>query len=187
MVCYFLLQIGLFYLFHTLLLPAFKISWLHPVRDGDDEDTHPKLVSFLEVFTYVMSFLCTFVYILVLMIGPGTQDPVPKEVEEYFKKEKASTSTVQRSSSERADLSQYEPCKKCSTIKAYGTHHCSICNKCVPMMDHHCMWVNQCVGKNNRVLFVALLLIGPTGLYTFAQLVYHSNFEVFCTLHLDNF
>ncbi len=47
MMGYFTLQVVLFYLFHTLHLPAFKISWLYPMRDGTEADTHPKLVDFL--------------------------------------------------------------------------------------------------------------------------------------------
>lgn len=40
-------------------------------------------------------------------------------------------------------------CKKCFTIKAPKSHHCSICKRCVARMDHHCPWVNNCVGYYN--------------------------------------
>lgn len=40
-------------------------------------------------------------------------------------------------------------CKKCATIKAPQSHHCSICKRCVARMDHHCPWVNNCVGYYN--------------------------------------
>lgn len=40
-------------------------------------------------------------------------------------------------------------CKKCTSIKAPGSHHCSICKRCIARMDHHCPWVNNCVGYYN--------------------------------------
>jgi hypothetical protein len=40
-------------------------------------------------------------------------------------------------------------CRKCMTLKAPGSHHCSTCGRCIARMDHHCPWVNNCVGFAN--------------------------------------
>lgn len=55
-------------------------------------------------------------------------------------------------------FSTYKTCKKCYSIKAPRTHHCSICNRCILKMDHHCLWINSCVGLCNYRYFVLLLL-----------------------------
>ena len=99
--------------------------------------------------------MCFFNYIFVRLTGTGTQRKGnPDEI--------------------------IEKCKKCGLDKIYGTHHCSVCNRCVPMMDHHCMWTNSCIGRRNRWIFISLLLWASLGCYWFNTIVSHSNYEVFC-------
>ena len=38
-----------------------------------------------------------------------------------------------------------------------GTHHCSICQRCVYKMDHHCPWTNNCVGYLTMKPFLLFL------------------------------
>jgi len=48
-------------------------------------------------------------------------------------------------------------CTKCDTYRPCGTHHCSMCRRCVLNMDHHCPWVNNCIGIRNHKYFLLLL------------------------------
>jgi palmitoyltransferase len=49
-------------------------------------------------------------------------------------------------------------CKRCRTIKPYGTHHCSSCKRCVVRLDHHCPWINNCVAIFNQKYFLLFLI-----------------------------
>lgn len=41
-------------------------------------------------------------------------------------------------------------CPDCKVIKAPGTKHCTICNKCVPHYETHCTWLDTCIGAKNN-------------------------------------
>lgn len=41
-------------------------------------------------------------------------------------------------------------CPDCKVIKAPGTKHCTICNKCVPHYETHCVWLDTCIGAKNN-------------------------------------
>lgn len=49
-------------------------------------------------------------------------------------------------------------CISCGYHKPEGTHHCSLCGRCVLYMDHHCVWINQCVGLNNHRYFLQFVI-----------------------------
>ncbi|CEO96206.1 Palmitoyltransferase [Plasmodiophora brassicae] len=48
-------------------------------------------------------------------------------------------------------------CRKCKTVKPRGTHHCSVCARCISKMDHHCPWINNCVAAFNQKYFLLFL------------------------------
>lgn len=112
---------------------------------------------------YFLSFMCIFNYLAVILLGAGHQAEI----------------------NPNSDFAPVQ-CLRCPTQKFYGTHHCSVCDRCVPMMDHHCMWTNQCIGLRNRYIFVSLLLFGSLGCYWFVTAVSHSNFETYCMQPLEN-
>ncbi|VIO85798.1 DHHC zinc finger domain containing protein [Brugia malayi] len=59
----------------------------------------------------------------------------------------------------RPECSNAEPlCISCGYHKPEGTHHCSLCGRCVLYMDHHCVWINQCVGLNNHRYFLQFVI-----------------------------
>uniref|UniRef100_A0A1I8EAS1 Palmitoyltransferase n=1 Tax=Wuchereria bancrofti TaxID=6293 RepID=A0A1I8EAS1_WUCBA len=59
----------------------------------------------------------------------------------------------------RPECSDAEPlCISCGYHKPEGTHHCSLCGRCVLYMDHHCVWINQCVGLNNHRYFLQFVI-----------------------------
>jgi hypothetical protein len=121
------------------------------------EEERPFIIHGFIYAGYLMIFMDIVCYILVITLGPGTQHKPDIQNGE-----------------------KVEECKKCQTQKVYGTHHCSVCNRCVPMMDHHCMWTNQCIGHRNREIFLVLLLCGGIGTWGYYNIVVHSNFEEWC-------
>ncbi|CAE7243327.1 PAT11 [Symbiodinium pilosum] len=54
-------------------------------------------------------------------------------------------------------LEGYRFCAPCSDGKPPGSHHCTICRRCVFDMDHHCPFIGNCVGRGNRRSFVVFL------------------------------
>ena len=54
-----------------------------------------------------------------------------------------------------AELSR--ECRWCAAVCWADTHHCRLCDKCVPGFDHHCLWLNTCIGRANYRHFVAAL------------------------------
>ena len=56
------------------------------------------------------------------------------------------------------DINNY--CPKCNiyinTINLIK--HCYICDKCIEGFDHHCIFIGKCIGKNNKKIFLILLI-----------------------------
>ncbi|CAG5111172.1 Oidioi.mRNA.OKI2018_I69.chr2.g5505.t1.cds [Oikopleura dioica] len=63
-------------------------------------------------------------------------------------------------------------CSKCLFPKPTGSHHCSVCAKCVIQMDHHCPWINNCVGHFNRRYFFNFCLWTTIGCGYFSLVGY---------------
>jgi hypothetical protein len=42
-------------------------------------------------------------------------------------------------------------------MRAFGTHHCGKCKRCVYRMDHHCPWTDNCVGYLTIKPFILFL------------------------------
>lgn len=87
-----------------------------------------------------------------------------------------SSTTIRHALSIQDGLTCSEPwCFRCNNHKPRGTHHCSICERCVLHMDHHCIWINQCVGLHNHryfFLFVVFVWISQC-------LILFSNYDTF--------
>ncbi|GMH36353.1 hypothetical protein BSKO_04221 [Bryopsis sp. KO-2023] len=57
----------------------------------------------------------------------------------------------------------YRFCHQCQNSKPPGTHHCSICGKCIADMDHHCPFIGNCVGRANLRCFLVFLIWALVG------------------------
>lgn len=57
------------------------------------------------------------------------------------------------------DINNY--CPKCNILITHGNgiKHCYICDCCIEDFDHHCIWIGKCVGKNNKKIFLLLLIL----------------------------
>ena len=57
------------------------------------------------------------------------------------------------------DINNY--CSKCNIFINNGSFikHCYICDICIEDFDHHCFWIGKCVGKNNKKIFLLLLVL----------------------------
>ena len=57
------------------------------------------------------------------------------------------------------DINNY--CPKCNIFinNNYLIKHCYICNSCIEEFDHHCIWIGKCVGKENKKIFLLLLIL----------------------------
>ena len=63
-------------------------------------------------------------------------------------------------------------CVTCKNWKPLRTHHCSICQVCVPKMDHHCPWLGNCVGYHNfKAFFLFCFYQALTGLWYCKRMV----------------
>ena len=56
-------------------------------------------------------------------------------------------------------------CAKCQGVKPDGTHHCSVCKRCVIGMDHHCPFTTNCVGHENKHFFLWAGFFGCVGCF----------------------
>ncbi|CAJ1396528.1 unnamed protein product [Effrenium voratum] len=58
-------------------------------------------------------------------------------------------------------------CVRCLVWRTRGcesSHHCSICQRCVPEFDHHCGVLGRCISEANMPCFKATLGAGLAGL-----------------------
>jgi len=49
-------------------------------------------------------------------------------------------------------------CEKCRLPSLPGTHHCDICDVCVPGFSHHSDWLNSCIGAGNAWVYLSVVL-----------------------------
>lgn len=50
-------------------------------------------------------------------------------------------------------------CATCRIVRPLRAKHCAVTGRCVEVFDHYCPWVGNAVGKGNRGLFLAFLLL----------------------------
>jgi len=50
-------------------------------------------------------------------------------------------------------------CVSCKIVRPLRAKHCSVTDRCVECFDHFCPWVGNTIGKGNRFLFLAFLLV----------------------------
>ncbi|CAF3727722.1 unnamed protein product [Rotaria sordida] len=48
-------------------------------------------------------------------------------------------------------------CRKCLNYSRERSHHCNLCQLCIPIQDHHCFFVGTCIGKHNQRYFLLML------------------------------
>lgn len=48
-------------------------------------------------------------------------------------------------------------CPKCLKYTRERSHHCKICQTCIPVQDHHCYFVATCIGEHNQRYFILML------------------------------
>lgn len=48
-------------------------------------------------------------------------------------------------------------CEKCKLPRQSDTHHCEICEACVPAYSHHSYWLNTCIGSANATTYLLCL------------------------------
>lgn len=56
-----------------------------------------------------------------------------------------------------------EFCKRCSTARISGVHHCRTCDRCIAGHDHHCPFIGNCVGDGNKRGFLGFLAFATAG------------------------
>mmetsp|Transcript_43772 Transcript_43772/g.101109 ORF Transcript_43772/g.101109 Transcript_43772/m.101109 type:complete len:317 (+) Transcript_43772:87-1037(+) len=66
-----------------------------------------------------------------------------------------------------------ERCFTCMDRHKGGSHHCSVCQRCVLYFDHHCSWFGRCIAGRgmggNIGFFKVILAMGHMGMLTCAS------------------
>ena len=86
-------------------------------------------------------------------------------------------------SSHAPGTEHWQTCSKCGCLRLPCTHHCRVCEQCVPMMDHHCPFTRNCVSRHNYAHFFLFLLYCSAGLVYAACMTYR-DFDT-CWMHDD--
>lgn len=73
-----------------------------------------------------------------------------------------------------------EFCTTCLVVSSTNTAHCSRCDVCVVDIDNHCPLVLNCAGKNNRRLFVLLILSGLITSLVYVGAVFYVEKTEYC-------
>lgn len=57
-------------------------------------------------------------------------------------------------------------CVRCLVWRPSGSHHCSICSRCVEGFDHHCDVFGRCIVRANMAPFCTLIFMALAGFFT---------------------
>ena len=62
---------------------------------------------------------------------------------------------------ENKNININDYCPRCNIYINNGKNikHCYICDYCIEGFDHHCIWIGKCLGKNNKIIFLLLLIL----------------------------
>lgn len=122
-----------------------------------------KRIYLLDLFKSVLTKISGFDYRFTKSTNADFESSIESETTARSSDSESATALKPEPELEHTTVRQLEimltrKCKKCFTIKAPKSHHCSICKRCVARMDHHCPWVNNCVGYYNQKFFLLFLV-----------------------------
>lgn len=112
----------------------------------DDDDPNSTFFMFLTWFHTVVALIGL---ILIQLLDPGiirrtdeTCQPVPSPVAECLEADQPLDGLKNFVDAQSAK----SYCVRCCVWRPIGSHHCSICQRCVCEFDHHCAVFGRCIG-----------------------------------------
>lgn len=122
------------------------------------KNKYDKRIYLLDLFKSVLSKISGFDYRFSTKSSGDTEASIDSTDTESTSALKMPEPDLDHTTVRQMEIMLNKKCKKCYTIKAPKSHHCSICKRCVARMDHHCPWVNNCVGYYNQKFFLLFLV-----------------------------